>query len=72
VETGGKPIWARWQLREDDGLDVVATYGEGGGYVVRELSFDSLEDAVEALGPSFADVVTRVREAGGRAGRWRP
>lgn len=69
---GNKPIWARWELREGGGLDVVATYSEGGGYVSRELSFCSLEDAVETLGPSFADVVTQVLEAGGRAGRWRP
>ena len=67
-----RPIWAKWELREDGRLDVVATYGEGGSYVSRELSFYSLEDAVETLGPSFADVVARVREAGGKAGRWRP
>ncbi|UCC84945.1 MAG: hypothetical protein JSW46_08545 [Gemmatimonadota bacterium] len=72
LQTEEKPIWARWELREDGSLNVVATYSEGGGYLSRELSFDRLEDAVETLGPSFADVVTRVREAGGKAGRWRP
>lgn len=72
METGSKPIWARWEVREDGGVDVVATYGVGDGYVSREFSFVSLEAAVEELGPSFAEVVTRVREAGGKAGRWRP
>ncbi|NIN72000.1 MAG: hypothetical protein GTO46_08810 [Gemmatimonadetes bacterium] len=72
METGGKPIWAKWEVREDGGLNVVATYSEGSGYVSRDFSFASLEEAAEALGPSFADVVTRVREAGGKAGRWRP
>ncbi len=67
-----RPIWAKWEIRDDGGLDVVATYNEGGGYIARELSFDSLEEAVEMLGPSFAYVVSRVREAGGKAGRWRP
>jgi hypothetical protein len=72
LETGSKPIWAKWELREDGGLEVVASYSDGGGYVSREFSFASLEQAAEMLGPSFADVVTRVRTAGGNAGRWRP
>jgi hypothetical protein len=72
LQTGSKPIWAKWEVREDGGVDVVATYSDGGGYVSRELSFASLEQAAEALGPSFAEVVTRVRTAGGNAGRWRP
>jgi hypothetical protein len=72
LQTEEKPIWAKWEYREDGRLDLVATYSEGGAYVSRELSFASLEDAVETLGPGFAEVVSRVREAGGNAGRWRP
>ncbi|MGD2215107.1 MAG: hypothetical protein PVJ64_00070 [Gemmatimonadales bacterium] len=72
MATEGKPIWARWEVRDDGGLDVVATYGEGGSYVSRELAFDSLEEATATLGPSFAVVVSRVMKAGHKAGRWRP
>jgi hypothetical protein len=72
LESGSRPIWARWEVREDGGLEVIATYNEGGVYVSRELSYGSLEEAAEALGPSFADVVMRVSKEGRKAGRWRP
>ncbi len=67
-----KPIWARWTLLNDGRVNVVATYGEAGDFVQRESVFESLDQAAKALGPSFKDVVTRAREAGSRAGRWRP
>ncbi|MGD8868558.1 MAG: hypothetical protein PVI01_13045 [Gemmatimonadales bacterium] len=67
-----KPIWASWQIGDDGGISVVATYAEGGRYVRREGSFESLERAAASLGHSFREVVTRAVAAGSRRGRWRP
>ncbi len=68
----GKIIWARWMLSDAGRVEVVATYGEPGAYVQRDLSFESLDVASEALGPGFREVVSRVTAAGYSAGRWRP
>jgi hypothetical protein len=70
--TSGGPIWARWAVGDDGGVEVVATYGEGGSYVQRLFSFVSLDEAAMAFGPGFREVVAKVLEAGSRAGRWRP
>ncbi len=67
-----KPIWAKWRLQDDGRVNVVATYAARGGIVQRETVFESIEQAAKALGPSFKDVVGRAREAGSKAGRWRP
>lgn len=67
-----RPIWAKWRLLDDGRVHVVATYGEEGGFVQREIAFESIAQAAQALGPSFEDVVTRARAAGSTAGRWRP
>lgn len=68
----GKIIWARWTLHDDGSLEVVATYGEAGGYVLRTIGFDSLDVAADVLGDSFREVVSRVVAEGLKAGRWRP
>lgn len=67
-----KPIWASWRVGDDGGISVVATYAEGGGYVQREESYESLERAAASLGDSFREAVTRAVAAGSRRGRWRP
>lgn len=67
-----KPIWASWTILSDGRINVVATYGEGDGFIRRERVFESLDQAAQALGPSFRDVVTRAQEAGSTTGRWRP
>lgn len=67
-----RPIWAKWRLHDDGRVHVVATYGEEAGFVQREIHFESIAQAAEALGPSFEDVVMRAHAAGSTAGRWRP
>ncbi len=67
-----KPIWARWKVLDDGRVRVVATYGDGGGFVQEETAFESIEQAAKVLGPSFKDVVARAQAAGSKAGRWRP
>ena len=65
-------IWARWLVREDDTVDVVATYAEGKEYREWKATYASLADAATELGPSFEDVVGRSVALGSRQGRWRP
>lgn len=67
-----KPIWAKWSLKEGGGVQVVATYREGDGFVQIGSFYPSIADAEEALGPSFGEVARTVIAAGGRSGRWRP
>jgi len=67
-----KPIWAKWRIAEAERIDVIATYREGDGFVRREISFEHVDEAARAFGPSFREVVEKVRSEGGRAGRWRP
>lgn len=67
-----KPIWASWKVADDGRIEVTATYSERGAYVRREMHYGSLDEAAEALGPSFRDVVVRAMDAGSRTGRWRP
>lgn len=65
-------IWVSWRVSDDGQVDVVATYGEESGFVRREQSYVSLEDASAELGPGFKEVVERSMEAGSYGGRWRP
>jgi hypothetical protein len=67
-----KPIWVKWTVHDDGRVEVVATYGHGGAFVQREAHYDSLDQAVGALGSGFRDVVTRAIEVGSYSGRWRP
>ena len=65
-------IWASWRLRQDGRVEVVATRTEDQGHVRDHAEYDSLDEAAEALGPSFRDVVERSAAVGSRTGRWRP
>jgi hypothetical protein len=65
-------IWVSWSLNEDGQVVVLATYSEGSGFVRKEQSYASLEDASGELGPGFKEVVERSTQAGSFRGRWRP
>lgn len=65
-------IWARWRLRPDGSVEVVATLPGDSGPRQEQRNYESLEAAARDLGASFADVVGRAVEAGSHRGRWRP
>lgn len=67
-----KAIWAKWKVHENGRVDVVLTYAENDGYAQRAASYDSLDQAAEALGTDFRAVVEGVMLAGSYTGRWRP
>lgn len=67
-----KIIWAKWRVRDDGQIDVIATYAQDAGYAEWRASYRSLEEAAAVLGPSFRDIVDKVVDAGTRSGRWRP
>lgn len=67
-----KVIWAKWQVQGDGRVDVVVTCGTDDGYVQRPASYETLDEAAEALGESFRAVVSSALQAGSYAGRWRP
>ena len=71
-ERGERPVWAKWRVDSDGGVQVVATYKTDDGFDQSELSYESLEMAAGDLGDSFREVVEKVMAEGGRAGRWRP
>ncbi len=71
-ERGARPIWAKWRIDDAGGVEVVATYRAPDGFTRQEFKYASLELAVDELGESFKEVVDRVLEVGGGAGRWRP
>lgn len=65
-------LWARWRVRTEGRIEVVATVSTDAGYREERAEYASLAEATAELGASFQDVVSRSLEAGADRGRWRP
>lgn len=71
--THDTPIWLAWQQEEDGSFRVLETREEeGGGYAREQREYPSLDEAAEAYGPDFRELVEEVLASGSRRGRYRP